>query len=666
VRLLQRRLSDEEIAMAEMVIPGTYIDVRAEGLISAGGVSTGIVGVIGTAASGPVGVPVTLSGMSDANELFGAPDSFAVPTDGSNPLTLTRSLQYVYGNGASTVVAVRVASPRASASRFALQDGSGNTVATLVAATPGTWGNNIQVSVDAAKVPARITAERQTSGFGALRYHRVLPTPQNRLQVVRGDTRRVDTFNIVYKSVTSAETVARNTGGTFQLAATPVAQVGSINAITVLDAAGNPVRAYGANPPAGVTPGTLLYDISVTPGLNELRINPATGELAFEATQVPSPTQTVVATYAVDHAAPAAGEVLVTVWNGQLDFHSGEAPRAPSGDTLVANYSVEAADSVQVTLSWGQVKESYVVPDGRALALLAANSSLVTVAPDATYGGAKPASGIAAYFGTGSNLGGADGADAGEDEYAAGLDAISNQIVNIVLLAGQDANTMGSVLVDHLKATEETDHERIGVIGASGSTVAEFLGHNLAEERVVLVAPGIKLPDGSTLPPPYTAAAIAGMISSLPVQTSLTNKAVNIPNIAFAANRGEQTQLIQRNVLTIVAKEGLRVLKGVTTDGVGEPYSAIPTRRIVDYAKYGVRSAANPYIGRLNNSRVRTALKATLDAFLTGMVQDEALTGYSLDVTATRAQEIAGQVSVVMTIQPTFSIDFIRVVMTLQ
>jgi hypothetical protein len=182
----------------------------------------------------------------------------------------------------------------------------------------------------------------------------------------------------------------------------------------------------------------------------------------------------------------------------------------------------------------------------------------------------------------------------------------------------------------------------------------------------VLVAPGIKLPDASTLPPAYTAAAVAGMISSLPVQTSLTNKAINLPGIALNANRGEQAQLIQRDVLTVVVKEGLRVLKGVTTEGVGEPYSAIPTRRIVDYAKYGVRSAANPYIGRLNNSRVRTALKATLDAFLTSMVQDEALTGYTLDVTATRAQEIAGQVSVVMTIQPVFSIDFIRVVMTLQ
>ena len=225
---------------------------------------------------------------------------------------------------------------------------------------------------------------------------------------------------------------------------------------------------------------------------------------------------------------------------------------------------------------------------------------------------------------------------------------------------------MGSVLVDHLKATQDTDLERIGVIGAPGSTVGDFLGHHLAEDRVVLVGPGIRQPDGSTLPPAYTAAAVAGLISSLPVHTSLTNKAINLPGLAFSANRGEQTQLVQRSVLTIVSKEGLRVLKGVTTEGIGAPYSAIPTRRIVDYAKYGVRSAANPYLGRLNNSRVRTALKATLDAFLTGMVQDEALTGYSLDVSATRAQEIAGQVSVVMTIQPTFSIDFIRVVMTLQ
>jgi hypothetical protein len=139
-----------------------------------------------------------------------------------------------------------------------------------------------------------------------------------------------------------------------------------------------------------------------------------------------------------------------------------------------------------------------------------------------------------------------------------------------------------------------------------------------------------------------------------------------VPGLATQFNRGQQEQLIGRNVLAVVVREGLRVLKGVTTAGEGTPFSAIPTRRIVDYAKYGVRSAANPYIGRLNNSRVRAALKSTLDAFLTRMVDDEALTAYELEVTATRAQEIAGEVNVVMTIQPTFSIDFVRVVINLK
>ena len=59
------------------------------------------------------------------------------------------------------------------------------------------------------------------------------------------------------------------------------------------------------------------------------------------------------------------------------------------------------------------------------------------------------------------------------------------------------------------------------------------------------------------------------------------------------------------------------------------------------------------------------AMQATLEAFLTRMVEDEALTGFELSVSATRAQEIAGEVAVVMTLQPTFSIDFIRVIMNL-
>ena len=156
-------------------------------------------------------------------------------------------------------------------------------------------------------------------------------------------------------------------------------------------------------------------------------------------------------------------------------------------------------------------------------------------------------------------------------------------------------------------------------------------------------------------------------MSSFSVQTSLTNKTINVPGPDRDVNRGEQAQLIRASVLTVVRKGGVpRVLRGLTSEGLGMPFSAIPTRRIVDYARYGVRSAADPYIGRLNNSRVRDAMKATLDAFLTGMVTDEALTAYDLSVFADRAQEIQGEVSVVMTLQPMFSVEVVRVKMYLR
>jgi len=105
------------------------------------------------------------------------------------------------------------------------------------------------------------------------------------------------------------------------------------------------------------------------------------------------------------------------------------------------------------------------------------------------------------------------------------------------------------------------------------------------------------------------------------------------------------------------------VVRGITTEG--EAFAQITTRRIVDFAKAGIRQVANPFVGRLNNERVRTALHGALDSFLTTMVVDEALTGYQLEVKATRADEIAGRCIVNVAMQPTFSIDYIRVTLAL-
>ena len=42
----------ETFSLSEFVIPGTFIRVRAEGLISVGGISTGNIGIVGTAEKG--------------------------------------------------------------------------------------------------------------------------------------------------------------------------------------------------------------------------------------------------------------------------------------------------------------------------------------------------------------------------------------------------------------------------------------------------------------------------------------------------------------------------------------------------------------------------------------------------------------------------------------
>jgi len=626
--------------MAEMIIPGTYIDVRAEGLISAGRVATGIVGVVGTSSRGPVGQPVTLASYANARELFGLPDSYTRPEDGSNPLTLVRALEQIYNNGASTVVAVRVAGGSRSNATYAVQNGDGQTVATLTAKTPGSWGNNINIAITPAEEDCRVDGETHLTDFGRLNYGGVAPSAENRLRLFRGTTRRNETLNLVYKRTVKDEEVVRApTPPVYQLANRPIEAVNAVNVIRVVKANGSEQR-FDA--------GDILYNSGNPPAAGEVNINTTTGELTFGTP--PDPQDSVTATYAVGHGNPAAGEVLVSTWDGTLTFAAGEAPNQANGDRLVASYLVDRANCVAVTLTYEALREAYTVHDGRLLVeLVNGASALADAQLDGTHGSSKPKDGLSAYFGTGSNMPGNNGADAGRDQYEAGLESISNMLVNIVVLAGQDVKQMGSVLEGHLNATAQADLERIGVIGAPGTTLAQALGHTAASDRMIVVAPGLRYPDGTRLPSAYTAAAVAGLISALPVQASLTNKTLTIPGLDLSLNRGEQEQAIKRNLLTVVDKSGFRVLKGVTTQGEGQPFAAIPTRRIVDYAKYGVRSAANPYLGRLNNARVRSAMQATLEAFLTRMVEDEALTGFDLSVSATRAQEIAGEVAVVMT-----------------
>lgn len=311
-------------------------------------------------------------------------------------------------------------------------------------------------------------------------------------------------------------------------------------------------------------------------------------------------------------------------------------------------------------ISEGVLKERFLGNSANALANSLTSSRLVSA--KVLNGGATPPAVIAA-----SLSGGANGQNATAADYATSLALLEKDIINIVVLAGQPVTDSGMAvaLQGHINNTAENKRERIAIMGCNGSTNVDTIinSNTLSSDRIIFVAPGIRN-GNENLSGAYTAAAVAGLISSLPVQSSPTNKVLTIGGLAEEYTSSKLEKLVQNRVLAVERREGFRVVKGITT-ATNTAWHQITTRRIVDYAIYGVRSCCSPYIGKLNNERVRGAMKATLDAFLTRMVEDEALTGYKLEVSATRAQEIAGACIVTMTIQPTFSIDFVLVTMYL-
>jgi len=483
-------------SIAEMVIPGTYIEVRAEGLIGVGGITTGNVGVVGSAAKGPVNKPIMLGSYSDAIDAFGVYDSAAQASGGPVPLTLVRAIEQAFKGGASTVFGVRVANGTPVKAKRLFKDSDGADAFTLTAmerdaegsiiTAGGTWGNQISVTIGPDGTGSKLTL-----------------TYRNR---------------------------AESYSGTAEEIRAAIAKSSQLVEVTTDAAAAKPLEAIATPAPLGIA---------------------------------------------------GAGNAV--------------------GDDV---------------------------------------SSLTAI------------------------------------EFKAGLEALVDQPINIVLV-GNHSSTLDlkGTVAEHLETTENQGRERIALIGAmapgSATDVSGIAGEaaTVTNDRIVLVTPGVVYTDPGTrkpykLQPSYLAAAVAGKLASQAPHISLTNKALDIDGVSVVYGAPATKTLLGLRTLVVRPKFGYQVVKGITTDDGA--FTQISVRRIVDYAKAGVRKGSDPYIGRLNNARVRAALKATLDGFLSQMVLDEMLVEYELAVTATRSQEIAGVCAVAMTLKPTFSIDYIRVTMTLQ
>ena len=250
-----------------------------------------------------------------------------------------------------------------------------------------------------------------------------------------------------------------------------------------------------------------------------------------------------------------------------------------------------------------------------------------------------------------------------------------NEVVkeDVQLLIAPELSTANAltVLQPFLESGENNGQDLIAVIGADGADAAAVAAQTITNDRVVLCAPGYFVSNPAdpandvALPGNFSAAPVAGLIATLSPQSSPTNK--TLPSIGALGQRfsyGERVNLVQNRIFVLEQRNGVRVVRGLSTDDGG--FRQLTTRRIVDFAKAGIRQVGNAFVGRLNNERVRAALKGAIDGFLTGMLVDEQLTDYKLEVTATRRDEIEGRAVVNVLLQPTFSIDFVAVTLVLQ
>ena len=124
-----------------LTVPDLYIQIVPPAAISLNGVASNVVGVVGSAAWGPVNTPVILSGSADASTYFG----------GVQNRTFDLSTQVALANaqGATAFLGVRVTDGTDTAALIYLGGSSSSFSALLTAQYTGSMGNTLSVVLSA-------------------------------------------------------------------------------------------------------------------------------------------------------------------------------------------------------------------------------------------------------------------------------------------------------------------------------------------------------------------------------------------------------------------------------------------------------------------------------------------------------------------------------------
>lgn len=162
--------------------------------------------------------------------------------------------------------------------------------------------------------------------------------------------------------------------------------------------------------------------------------------------------------------------------------------------------------------------------------------------------------------------------------------------------------------------------------------------------------------------------AYAGMISVLPSYSSPTNK--QIPGALFPAFNLSPTQvtnLINKHIVVHRSRNGkVVVADAITTAADDSDFVRLTTVRIVNDAVQLIREIAEPYIGEPNTLARRNSLETAIRTALNGMIRRGALNDFRFTIKASIADQIDGNMRIVLDLVPAFETRRIFVTVALK
>lgn len=156
------------------------------------------------------------------------------------------------------------------------------------------------------------------------------------------------------------------------------------------------------------------------------------------------------------------------------------------------------------------------------------------------------------------------------------------------------------------------------------------------------------------------AAAYAGMISVLPVDSSSTFQAINAEP-TFELSNYQLGRLTQAGFVTIKNSytKGYTITDGITMAPITSPFRRLSVTRIINTVDEAIRGASEPFIGKQNSLAARNSLQTAIKSKLDLMIE-KIIEKYNFKLIVDRSAEKMGIINIEYNVIPLNEIREVR------